>query len=72
VVRFKAGERKTDVMAPYLDTAASSGRSQVAAIGCAQEFQLVWTVRKRDTDPGKPPQFSFTKEQRRVSVFYIY
>jgi hypothetical protein len=72
VIRFKAGERKADVMAPYLDAAAASGRSQVAAIGCAQEFQLVWTARKRDTDPGKPPQFSFTKEQRRVSVFYIY
>jgi hypothetical protein len=72
VIRFKAGERKADVMAPYLDTAAASGRSQVAAVGCAQEFQLVWTARKRDTDPGKPPQFSFAKEQRRVSVFYLY
>ena len=72
VVRFRAGERKADVMAPYLDAAAASGCSQVAAVGCAQEFQLVWTARKRDTDPGKPPQFSFTKEQRRVSVFYVY
>jgi len=72
VIRFKAGERKADVMAPYLEAAAASGRPQVAAIGCAQEFQLVWTARKRDTDPGKPPQFSFTKEQRRVSVFYLY
>jgi hypothetical protein len=72
VLRFKAGERKADVMAPYLEAAAATGRSQVAAIGCAQEFQLVWTARKRDTDPGKPPQFSFTKEQRRVSVFYVY
>ena len=72
LVKFKAGERKAEVMAPYLAAAAASGRSQVAAIGCAQEFQLVWTARKRDTDPGKPPQFSFTKEQRRVSVFYIY
>lgn len=72
VVTFRAGERKTDVMAPYLAAAAASGRSQVAAIGCAQEFQLVWTARKRDTDPGKPPQFSFSKEQRRVSVFYAY
>jgi hypothetical protein len=44
----------------------------VAAIGCAQEFQLVWTARKRDTDPGRCPQFSFTKEQRRVPVFYVY
>ena len=72
VIRFKTGERKADVMAPYLDAAAASGRSQVAAIGCAQEFQLVWTARKRDTDPGGCPQFSFTKEQRRVSVFYVY
>src|SRR5216684_3261452 len=72
VIRFKAGERKADVMAPYLDAAAAAGRSQVAAIGCAQEFQRVWTARKRDTDPGRCPQFSFTKEQRRVSVFYVY
>jgi hypothetical protein len=72
VIRFGAGERKADVMAPYLDAAAAAGRSQVAAIGCAQEFQLVWTARKRDTDPGLCPQFSFTKEQRRVSVFYVY
>ena len=69
VIRFSAGERKTDVMAPYLQAAAATGRSQVAAIGCAQEFQLVWTARKRDTDPGGCPQFSFTKEQRRVSVW---
>jgi hypothetical protein len=72
VIRFSAGERKTDVMAPYLQAAAATGCSQVAAIGCAQEFQLVWTARKRDTDPGGCPQFSFTKEQRRVSVFYVY
>jgi hypothetical protein len=72
VIRFRAGERKADVMAPYLDAAAATGRSQVAAIGCAREFQLVWTARKRDTDPGACPQFSFTKEQRRVSVFCIY
>ena len=72
VIRFKAGERKADVMAPYLDAAAAAGRSQVVAIGCAQEFQLVQSARKRDTDPGGCPQFSFTKEQRRVSVFYVY
>ena len=72
VIRFAAGQRKADVMAPYLDAAAAAGRSQVVAIGCAQEFQLVWTARKRDTDPGGCPQFSFAKEQRRVSVFYVY
>ncbi len=72
LIRFQAGDRKADVMAPYLDAAAATGRSQVAAVGCAREFQLVWTARKRDTDPGRCPQFSFTKEQRRVSVFCIY
>jgi hypothetical protein len=72
VIAFKAGDRKADVMAPYLQAAAAAGRSQVVALGCAQEFQLVWTARKRDTDPGGCPQFSFTKEQRRVSVFYVY
>ena len=72
VIRFKAEERKADVVAPYLDAAAAAGRSQVAVIGCAQEFQRVWTARKHDTGPGRSPQFSFTKEQRRVSVFYIY
>ena len=72
VIRFAAGERKAEVMAPYLDAAASAGRSRIVAVGCAQEFQLVWTARKRDTDPGACPQFSFTKEQRRVSVFYVY
>jgi hypothetical protein len=72
VISFRAGERKADVMAPYLQAAAAAGRSRVAAVGCAQEFQLVWTARKRDTDPGGCPQFSFTREQRRVSVFYVY
>jgi hypothetical protein len=72
VITFRAVDRKAGVMAPYLDAAAAAGRSQVAAIGCAQEFQLVWTARKRDTGPGGCPQFSFTKEQRRVPVFYVY
>jgi hypothetical protein len=72
LVRFAAGDRKADVMAPYLQAAAAAGRSQVVAVGCAQEFQLVWTARRRDTDPGMCPQFSFTREQRRVSVFYVY
>jgi hypothetical protein len=38
LIRFTAGARKADVMAPYLQAA---GRSQVVAVGCAQEFQLV-------------------------------
>jgi hypothetical protein len=72
VIVFKAEDRKADVMAPYLQAAATAGLSQVVALGCAQEYQRVWTARKRATDPGRCPQFSFTKEQRRVSVFYVY
>jgi hypothetical protein len=71
VVTFKAGDRKADVMAPYLQAAADAGVSKVVAIGKAQEYALVWTARRRDTDPGGCPQFSFTREQRRVSVFYL-
>ncbi len=41
VVTFKAGDRKVEVMRPYLEQAAG-------------------------------PQFSFTKQQRRVLVFYVY
>src|SRR5262249_48037180 len=72
VIAFKAGERKAEVMAPYLQATVAAGRSQVVALGCAQEVQLVWTARQRATDPGGCPQFSFTREQRRVSVFYVY
>jgi len=72
MVRFRTDDRKVEVMRPYLDRAAKTGRSQVAAIGVAQEFQVVWTARQRDTDPAKSPQFSFTKAQRRVTVFYVY
>jgi hypothetical protein len=72
VVKLKAADRNADVMRRYLDRAAAAGRSQVAAIGVAQEPQIVWTARQRDTDPGKPPQFSFTKENRRVTVCYFY
>ena len=38
VIRFTAGERKADVLAPYLEAATAAGRSQIVAVGCAQEF----------------------------------
>ena len=52
--------------------AAATGRSQVAAIGVAQEPQRVLIARQRDTHPSKPPQFSFDKKDRRVTVYYFY
>ena len=72
VVPLKAADRNIEVMRPYLDRAAATGRSQVAAIGVAQEPQRVFIARKRDTDPAKCPQFSFDKKDRRVTVYYFY
>jgi hypothetical protein len=73
VVPLKAADRNIEVMKPYLGRAAATGRSQVAAIGVAQEPQRVLIARKRDTDPSKPPQFSFDmKIDRRVTVYYFY
>ena len=72
VVPLKAADRNIEIMRPYLDAAAASGRSQVAAIGVAQETQRVFIARKRDTDPSRCPQFSFDKKDRRVTVYYFY
>jgi hypothetical protein len=72
VVQLKAADRNIEVMRRYLDRAAATGRSQVAAIGVAQEPQRVFIARKRDTDPSRPPQFSFDKKDRRVTVYYFY
>jgi hypothetical protein len=72
VVPLKAADRNIEVMQPYLEAAARTGRSQVAAIGVAQEPQRVFIARKRDTDPSRCPQFSFDKKDRRVTVYYFY
>jgi hypothetical protein len=72
VVPLKAADRNIEVRRPYLEAAAATGRSQVAAIGVAQEVQRVFISRQRPTDPGKCPQFSFDKKDRRVTVYYFY
>src|SRR5689334_16256481 len=72
VVTLKAADRNIEVMQPYLDKAAATGRPQVVAIGVAQEPQRVFIARQRHTDPGKCPQFSFGKKDRRVTVYYFY
>ena len=72
VVTLKGADRNIEVMQPYLDKAAATGRSQVAAIGVAREPQRVLLARQRDTGPSKPPQFSFDKKDRRVTVCYFY
>jgi hypothetical protein len=72
VVDLRDAERNIEVMTPYLQAAAESGRSRVAAVGTTQEFQYVWTARKRDGGPDGPPRFSFTREKRPVKCFYFY
>jgi hypothetical protein len=42
VVRFEKGQRKAEVMGPYLEAAQAAGRPGVVAIGVAQEFQRVF------------------------------
>ena len=70
-VRFAKDDRKADVMAPYLKRAAAEGRSRVAAIGVAQEFQRVWAAYRRETKTAAP-QFTFAKADRRVTCYYFY
>jgi hypothetical protein len=70
-VRFAKEDRKADVMRPYLDRQAATGRSGVAAIGVAQEFQRVWAAYRRETRTAAP-QFTFAKADRRVTCYYFY
>jgi hypothetical protein len=70
-VRFTKDDRKAEVMAPYLKQAAATGRSQVVAIGVAQEFQRVWAGYQRETKTAAP-QFTFAKADRRVTCYYFY
>src|SRR5260221_6189830 len=72
VVKFKKGIRKLDVMQRYLRAVARADRPGVAAIGRAEEFQLAWDARQRDSDPSKPPQFVFVKAERRVTSYLFY
>jgi hypothetical protein len=71
VVRFGKDDRKIAVMRPYLARQARTGRSGVAAIGIAQEFQNVFASAQRTGHNGIP-WFSFTKADRRVTCFYFY
>ena len=71
VVRFKKGDRKMEVMRRHIAAQAKTGRSGVAAIGVAQEFQNVFAAHQRQA-PNDIPWFSFTKADRRVTCFYFY
>jgi hypothetical protein len=70
-VRFGKDQAKLAVMAPHLARQAAAGRSGVAAIGVAQEFQRVWTAHEGKTSTGTP-RWSFCKADRRVTCYYFY
>jgi hypothetical protein len=71
VVRFGKNDRKIDVMRRYVAAQERTGRSGVAAIGVAQEFQNVFAAIVQER-PGTAPWFSFYKADRRVTCFYFY
>jgi hypothetical protein len=70
-IRFGKDQAKLEVMQPHLARQASTGRSGVAAIGVAQEFQRVWTAYEGKTSTGTP-RWSFVKTDRRVTCYYFY
>src|SRR5436309_11103454 len=70
-IKFGKDDDKLATMAPHLRRQAATGRSGVAAIGVAQEFQRVWSATEGTTSTGTP-RWSFYKADRRVTCYYFY
>ena len=70
-VVFRKGDRKLDVIRPYLDAAEKAGQSKVVAIGEAREFQWVFDATKKD-GPDGVPWFKFYRTERLVTCYYFY
>jgi hypothetical protein len=70
MIKFGKTDRKIDVMRKYLDRQGRTGRSGIAAIGFAQEFQNVFAASKHQN--GKAMWFSFYKANRPVTCYYFY
>src|SRR2546430_7557753 len=70
-VKFGKDDDKLAVMNPHLRRQAAAGRSGVAAIGTAQEFQRVWAAAEGKTSTGTP-RWSFYKADRRGTRHYLY
>ena len=69
--RTRFDDRKLDHVGPHLDRAEREGRFGVVAIVAAQEFQWVFSAKKRIPRPGVV-FFDFIKEERRVGMYYFY
>jgi hypothetical protein len=74
VIRFTKGQRKVEVMRSHLEGLVRAGRTGVAAIGVAQEFQRVFTgtTYHPDESGGGVPRFGYAKSDRRVTAYYFY
>jgi hypothetical protein len=72
VIRFAKGQRKLDVVRPYLQKMQDNGQTGVAVIGTAQEFQRVFTGTTVRPEAGGAPHFSYAKADRRVTSYYFY
>jgi hypothetical protein len=72
VIKFAKGDRKIEVMKPHLTRQEETGRSGVAAIGWAQEFQRVATCTTTEARNGGAPHFGWHRAERRVTCYYVY
>jgi hypothetical protein len=70
MIKFGKADRKIEVMRKHVDRQARTGRSGIAAIGFAQEFQNVFAASKHQN--GKAMWFSFYKANRPVTCYYFY
>ena len=69
--RTRWDDRKLDHVRPCFDRAEKEGRFGVVAIVAAQEFQFVYSAARR-TGAGAGVYFVFSKQERRVGVYYFY
>ena len=70
-VVFRKGDRKLEVVRPYLDAAEKAGQSAVVAIGEAREFQ--WGSRRDEEGrPGRGAVVRFYRTERLVTCYYFY
>jgi hypothetical protein len=69
VIKFGKGERKIEKMKPFLARQEATGRSGVAGIGWAQEFQRVATCTITEARTGGAPHFGWDRAERRVTCY---
>ena len=69
--RTRWDDRKLDHVRPYFDDAVRDGHFGVVAIVAAQEYQWVYSAKRR-TGSGGGVYFVFDKTERRVGIYYFY